>query len=331
MPVSSVRRCPSRSAGPLLFLFVQLLVAWHLSCPQAWAGPGLGFLWQVRGEKPLYLLGSIHLAEPGLYPLDPALRRAFEASDVLVVEADVTGPAEERAARLFMERGMLPADERLEQRLSPRTLERLKARGVDLGAFGFMQPWALALMLQSSELSRLGYDPNLGVDVHFLRLAHKRGMRVEELEGLEAQFDLLADMDRREAEAFLAQTLDELDAVGSLGKEIVGAWRTGDARALEQAIFSETGEDPLAKRIQERIFFERNRTMAARIERYLKDGRAAFVIVGAGHVVGGQGLVALLKQRGHALTQVGSAGPEDVIPPKRPAASATQAGQAPVR
>lgn len=317
------RHCRVRLASLLLCLLV-----WQLLCLPAWAGPGLGFLWQVQGEKPLYLLGSIHLAEPSLYPLDPALQRAFEASDVLVVEADVTGLAEERVARLFMERGMLPTGESLEQNLSDKTLERLKARGVDLGALGFMQPWALALVLQSSELARLGYGPELGVDVHFLGLAHKRGMEIEELEGMEAQFDLFADMDQREAEAFLSQTLDELDAIGSLGQEIVDAWRTGDARALEQAIFSGLGDGPLARRIHERIFFERNRAMAAKIERYLEDGRAAFVIVGAGHVVGEQGLVALLKQRGYSLTQLDPGGPDDAIQPARPVAPQTNAGQA---
>lgn len=314
-----------------LAVFLLSCLLWQLLCLPVWAGPGIGFLWQVQGEKPLYLLGSIHLAEPGLYPLDPALQRAFEASDVLVVEADVTGPAEERAARLFMERGMLPAGESLEQRLPAKMLERLKSRGVDLGTLGFMRPWALALVLQSNELARLGYDPDLGVDVHFLRLAHTRGMKVEELEGLEAQYDLFADMDAPEEEAFLAQTLDELDAVGSLGKEILAAWRMGDARALEQVIFSGLGDDPLAKRIHERIFFERNRTMAAKIERYLRNGRAAFVIVGAGHVVGEQGLVALLKQKGHVLTKVESGVPEIITRPSRQAAQATRAEQVPAR
>ncbi|MFO7595270.1 MAG: TraB/GumN family protein, partial [Desulfocurvibacter africanus] len=83
--MSTVRHCRIRLASLLLVLL--------LLCPPVWAGPGIGFLWQVQGEKPLYLLGSIHLAEPDLYPLDPALQRVFEASDVLVVEADVTGPA----------------------------------------------------------------------------------------------------------------------------------------------------------------------------------------------------------------------------------------------
>lgn len=310
-----------RRIRPAVFLLS--LCVWLLSCLPAWAGPGLGFLWRVQGEKPLYLLGSIHLAEPSLYPLDPALHRAFEASEVLVVEADVTGPGEERAASLFMERGMLPAGESLEQSLSGKTLERLKARGVDLGALGFMRPWALALVLQSSELSRLGYGPELGVDVHFLRLAHAREMKVEELEGLEAQFDLFAGMSPAESEAFLVQTLDELDAIDDLGREIVGAWRRGDVQTLERAIFSGMGDDPLARRIQERIFFERNISMAASIERYLEDGRATFVIVGAGHLVGERGLVALLKQRGYALTQVE---PED-----GPAAPETHAGQAAAR
>jgi uncharacterized protein YbaP (TraB family) len=326
MLMSTIRHCRIRLASLPLVLLVLLLL-----CPTVFAGPGIGFLWQVQGEKPLYLLGSIHLAEPGLYPLDPALQRAFEASDVLVVEADVTGPAGERAARLFMERGMLPAGESLEQRLPAKTLERLKSRGVDLGTLGFMRPWALALVLQSNELARLGYDPDLGVDVHFLRLAHARGMKVEELEGLEAQYDLFADMDPPEEEAFLVQTLDELDAVGSIGKEIIGAWRSGDAQALERVIFSELGDDPLAKRIHERIFLERNRTMAAKIERYLKNGRAAFVIVGAGHVVGEQGLVALLKQKGYLLTKVESGGPGNITQPSRKAVPETCAGQVPAR
>lgn len=279
------------------------LLAWLLlACPPAWAGPGKGFLWTVEGRRPVYLLGSIHLAEPGLYPLDADVERAFAASDVLVVEADVTGPAEARAARLFVERGTLPAGESLSSRLSPAILERLKARGVDLGLYGAMRPWALALMLQSAELGRLGYDPALGVDRHFLLRAHERGMAVEEIEGLDAQFALFADMDATMEEAFLAQTLDELDASAGLARELVAAWRSGDVGALERAIFAGLAADASAEPIYERIFFARNRTMAAGIKSCLDQGRAAFVVLGAGHLVGERGVVALLREMGYTVT-----------------------------
>lgn len=278
------------------------LAAWLLLvCQPAWAGPGKGFLWTVEGKRPVYLLGSIHLAEPGLYPLDEAVERAFAASDVLVVEADVTGPAEARAARLFVERGTLPAGEDLASSLSPATLERLKARSVDLGLYGSMRPWALALVLQSVELDRLGYDPALGVDRHFLLRARERGLAVEELEGLEAQYALFADMDPVMEEDFLAQTLDELDASAALAREIVSAWRRGDTRALERAIFAGLEEDPRAAPVHERIFFARNRAMATKIKAYLEKGRAAFVVLGAGHLVGERGVVALLREMGYTV------------------------------
>jgi len=299
-------RCFAMSSVALVALLL-----WQVHCPTvALAGPGKGFLWLVEGQQPVYLLGSIHVAEPKLYPLAEEIDQAFAAAQVLVVEADVIGLGAAKAARLLVERGTLPPGERLEARLSPETLHKLKARQVDLGRLGAMRPWSLAMALQSAEMARLGYDSGLGVDRHFLRRARERGMVVEEMEGLEAQFALFAEMDQRTEEAFLNQALDELDAAASTARTIVESWRLGDVQALEQAIFTGLDADPDTAGIYERIFFARNQAMAQRIEGYLRGDRAAFVVLGAGHMVGERSVVALLRHKGYTVRDTDSERPD---------------------
>lgn len=327
MPVAVRRLLLSR-------LTVAALLAWAclvLSGP-VWAGPGAGFLWEVKGRKPVHLLGSIHVAEPDFYPLDERVEQAFAASELLVVEADVTGRAETEAARLFVELGMLPAGEDLESRLSQPTLKRLAGHGVDLGRYGSLRPWALAMALQSQELARLGYDPALGVDRHFLLKAKKRGLDVEELEGVAAQYKLFAGMEPAMEEAFLVQTRDELDESGHMARRIVEAWRDGDAETLERAIFAGLVKDSLAEPIYERIFFARNRAMAEGIKACLENGRAAFVVLGAGHLVGERGVVALLREMGYTVTSLENRRRAETAsrvarPEARPAAEPAHGGQ----
>ena len=107
-----------------------LIIAAALFIPQAPAAASSKiFAWEVtKGEKVLYLVGSIHLADASLYPLDPAFTEAFDRSDTLVVEADVTNPEAVMAAQMLMiQKGMYPPGTTVASELSDETFDALKS------------------------------------------------------------------------------------------------------------------------------------------------------------------------------------------------------------
>jgi hypothetical protein len=62
--------------------------------------------------------------------------------------------------------------------------------------------------------------------------------------------------------------------------------------------------DPALRPVYEKLFYERNARMAEALEGMLAQPRTWFVVVGAGHVVGPEGLVALLEKQGHRVRQL---------------------------
>jgi uncharacterized protein YbaP (TraB family) len=149
------------------------------------------FLWHVtQGSKQAYLLGSIHLARESMYPLPQTITRAYDQSDVLVVEADMTADAQARLQQRVLTEGVYPPEDALINHLAPRTIEKLRKKGYAEGPVSRFKPWIVATVIQVMEFKRLGYDEKIGIDQHFLDKA--RGSKpIHPLESLDYQFDLL--------------------------------------------------------------------------------------------------------------------------------------------
>ena len=81
------------------------------------------------------------------------------------------------------------------------------------------------------------------------------------------------------------------------------AWTTGDAKGME-SIMGSLQEDRGMSSMYEKLIYERNRNMAAKIEGYLETKETYFVVVGAGHVVGEKGIVEILRRKGYHVAQL---------------------------
>jgi uncharacterized protein YbaP (TraB family) len=273
---------------------------------------GNSFLWKVtsaEGGGTAYLLGSIHVARPDFYPLAPEIERAFEESKVLVVELDALGPAAGAAQTLLLTKGTYQDGSTLEDNLSADTLKALRAYankgGLPLEALQQFRPWVVALTVSMTEMQKLGFQPTLGVDHHFLTKAHDSKKRIVELETAESQIDLLSGMDKEVADKFLLQTLVGLDELDDLLTKGVAAWKAGDLKTLKEELMDKPlREAPETKPVMVKLFDERNAKMADRVEEFLKGDEQHFVVVGAGHMLGDKGIVKLLEDKGFTVEQM---------------------------
>ena len=262
------------------------------------------FLWLVRSEtNSVYILGSIHLARPDLYPLDHRIEAAFDRSEVLVVEADIRALDPDRVRQWVQAKGMYPENETLQQHLSPRIKAKMAELGIDPGSLGQTRPWLAALTLQAQKLTGLGFDERYGVDRHFLEKASQAKKKVMELESVDFQFRLLGRMTEAEQELFLYSTLVDMEVMDSSITEIVQAWRTGNTDRFAALLFKTYSEHPELRPLMEKLIFERNASMRAKIEKMLQNTRTYFVIVGSGHLVGRRGIIPELKAAGYQVEQ----------------------------
>ena len=292
----------------LSFIFSLLVIfLFAVIAQDSLSQPKKSFLWKVQSKtNTVYVLGSIHYLKKEIYPLDEKIEKAFEQSDVLAVEADVTNIEKVDVQKLFGG-AFYTGNDTLEKHLSPKTYALVKKELNELGASlevaNKHKPWFLAISLVSLEISKLGFDPTYGIDRYFLSKASTT-KKILELESLEYQFHLSSSLPEKEQELFLLYTLKDIKVLEKELDKLVKAWRTGDERGIESIITKTVKEDKRLIPIYERFIYERNRNMASKIEEYLKEKETFFVIVGAGHLVGKRGIIELLKEKGFLLEQL---------------------------
>ncbi len=267
------------------------------------------FIWHLNkaGQRgSLYLFGSIHFGTPEMYPLPRSVADAFVASDTLVVEADIARADPQALAMTVARYGTYQDGSTLQQHIAEDTWQQLSQVAAELGmAPSLLQgqkPWLASMTLSALMLNKLGYQEELGIDRHLLLRAG--GREVIELEGLEFQLRLFEQLTEAEQEAMLLASLEEMDQGKAFFERLFTAWQAGDAAGLE-AVFNEGfDDDPVSQRLFEVIMLARNRRMVQRLEGLAADGRRHFVVVGAGHLPGKEGLLALLAARGYQVRQL---------------------------
>jgi hypothetical protein len=264
------------------------------------------FLWKVTGRSgTMYLVGSIHLLTRDFYPLSATLERAFAESDLLVEEADLAELMSPQAQMQMLSRGMLPANQSLDQVVAPATFQALSARverlGLPIEPLKRFKPWSLALTLAALEWQKAGFESELGLDRHFYDRARQDGKRVQGLETAEFQISRFDGLSMAEQERLLISTLEELDTEMANLSTLTKAWKDGDAPAIERIVLGDLKKEP---QLYQRLLVERNRNWLPALEALANRPGRAFVVVGAAHLVGPDGLITLLRAKGFQVEQM---------------------------
>lgn len=267
---------------------------------------GRSFLWKATfGRGTVYLVGSVHMLTKDYYPLRPALDRAFYESDLLVEELDLGEMLASEAQLALLTRGLLSGGQRLDRLLSSDAFalvsQRVAALGLPLEPLKRFKPWSIALTLLALEWQKAGFDAALGLDKHFYDRAVAEGKTVRGLETVAYQISRFDEMSMPDQERLLVQTLKGLDTEKANVTSLADAWRRGDARSVERVVLEALKTDPLMYR---RLLVERNTAWLPTITELATRPKPSFVVVGAAHLVGPDGLIAALEAQGYQLEQL---------------------------
>ncbi len=274
------------------------------------------FLWQLDYQtNKSYILGSVHFLKKEMYPLPIKIEEAFEQSDVLVVEADISDANMSRFLRLTMEKGMYTGEETLKQNLSEKTYRLtetvLKKNGIDIVFYQKFKPWFLALTISGIELMKMGYNPNFGIDKYFIDRVSAAPVdgtspkkKILELEGIAFQIDLFDCFSKEENDDFLFYSLQEIFQYQKEIDHLVEAWRGGDAAEMEQLLKKNLDKFSELTPMYKKFIDDRNISMTEKIIHFLKTDKMYFIMVGAAHLIGNQGILRLLEQKGVSVSQL---------------------------
>lgn len=282
------------------------LLAFVLVASPLFGQTGKSFMWKVEGEggSAAYLLGSLHVLTPEWYPLNATINKAFTDSKVLVEEIDIGEAADPALMMSALMKAMLPAGQTLDQVIAPSLYAEVKRRaensGLPMMAIQRMKPWLVAITLMAPTLQAAGFKPELGVDQHFYNRAVASGMKRQALETMTYQLDRFDQMSPKLQEDLLKSTMEDLDKEVAGVKEMAEAWGFGNVAAMEKLTLAGLKESP---ELYSRLLVERNNNWMPQVETCVKERAGCFIVVGAAHLVGPDGLPAMLAKKGYRVTQ----------------------------
>jgi uncharacterized protein YbaP (TraB family) len=288
------------------FAITLLILMVFFCAPPVRAAQGShNFLWSVKGARgTVYLLGSIHVLKPSDYPLAARIIEAYAGSRRVMFEADMREMGGKAVQKALLDQGTYKDTTSLKDHISAKTYGLLARKLADAGLpesqFDKYKPWLCAVSLSGAELGRLGFDPRYGVDAHFFTRASGEGKEMIFLETASSQITLLSKTLADRQEDLLKQSLRELEVIGARYEEIRKAWKNGDEGKMEGISSVSLKEYPAVKKA---LFTDRNARWIPKIEALMNKDGDSLVIVGAGHLVGEDGILALLRDKGHLLTQ----------------------------
>jgi hypothetical protein len=262
---------------------------------ERWArgAPDRGVLWRIsRGGHSSYLFGSLHVGKPDWAYPGPALRAAWEATEVLAVELDPADVGPVLAAA--------PPPAPLPPALARRVEAQARAACLPPGALG-----TLPALLQLSTLTLLearhdGFDAGFGQDLMLLARAKAEGRPVQSLESVEEQLAAL-EPDPAELPALVDGGLRQLQRgqVRAPLRRLAAVWSRGDLATLaDYPRWCACADTPAERAWLVRVNDERNVHLAERITALHGAGQRLLVAVGALHMSGPQALPQLLAARG---------------------------------
>ncbi|MCK9181716.1 MAG: TraB/GumN family protein [Fibrobacteraceae bacterium] len=263
------------------------------------------FFWKAekRGQQPIWLLGSIHLADSSFYPLPDVIENAFEWADVVVAELDVNAESTDmETADLVLKEGKLPSGKSLENVVPKVTYLLLDSLAnvwnVPMGAFTTFRPWMVAMQISAIAVERSGFSSEWGIDAELLARASDEKKKIFPLETPAEQIHIFSKSEDSLGIEYLKNTLDEVVAADSFVHEMGSAWKCGNLKTMRALLASDSSEAPF----EDAIYTKRNSRMANSIDSLALAGNKIFVVIGAAHLLGeGDNVVRLLAKRGYKI------------------------------
>lgn len=261
-------------------------------------------VWKVsKGNDFIYVAGTVHVLPASEYPLPTAFNDAYRQADSLVFEAPMPETMAEQQKMLATLQ--YPAGQSLSKQLKPAVrnelTQYLQELGVPLAMVDGYKPGFVAMQLTLIEMTKAGLSGD-GVDKFFLTQAKTARKPLHYLETMEFQIDLIAKIGEEDPDEFIKLSLAEAKDSSAMLKKLIKAWRVGDMGYIDREVLQKSKKDDVAT--YRLMFSERNQRWLPQLQQMFEQPGHEFVLVGAAHLPGDEGVLALLRQAGFTLQQM---------------------------
>jgi uncharacterized protein YbaP (TraB family) len=260
-------------------------------------------VWKVvKGDNQLFIGGTIHVLTQTDYPLPSTFEKAYSQSVKLVFETDMQKMNSPEFQKVMLSKLIYSDGRNLKQVLNEDTYQELEqhlsSRGIPMVNMVNFKPGMVAITLTVIELQRLGLV-GAGVDDFFLLRALNDQKELGQLETVDEQLAFISTMGDGQENEMIAYTLRDIKNLPILMQSIKDAWWRGDIRKLKEVAITPFKKD--FPEVYDEFIVKRNNAWIPQIEAMLKTKDVEFVLVGALHLVGDDGVIAQLAARGYVI------------------------------
>jgi uncharacterized protein YbaP (TraB family) len=252
----------------------------------------------------VYIGGTFHLLTEGDYPLPKAFEKAYVASDELYFETDLsvleTTEFQQKSLHVIMYKDGKTLKTGLNEKTYARFAEYAESRHLDPMQFNSLNPTGIMLTITIMEYQSRGFVAE-GVDKYYYEKARKDTKAIGWFETPDEQLAIIDGFDNEEPNALINYTLDEIDNVDEVVGGLHTSWRSGDMDTL--AKLGLDGFDGYAQ-LYDLVLRNRNNNWMKKIEAMFGDQNIEFVLVGALHLPGKDGVLTQLAQKGYTVEQL---------------------------
>ena len=281
-----------------------LIMAAGSAAPQS-AGHPIS-MWQINGaSNRIYLLGSVHVLRQQDHPIPTAIEKAYQDAEILIMEIDVDDLDPIEMAGIVNELGVIKDGSTLQEIMGPSLYDEAAdyASQLDIPFLMLAQtePWLAAITIEQMMLLRIGFNPEYGIEFHLSAKAGEDSKEILGLESVREQLEFLDKLSLSAQRSLLIQTLRESLNIEENLDLLIDAWRHGDIDFLEENLLAEMQRYPELYRT---LVVDRNEAWVEQIRNLIGEQDDYLIVVGTLHLVGDDGLPALLSEIGITTDQL---------------------------
>ncbi|MEO1707501.1 MAG: TraB/GumN family protein [Pseudomonadota bacterium] len=265
-------------------------------------------MWRMTDDdSEIYLFGTFHLLPAGLQWTTPTFDAAMLATETTFTEADTESPEAVAEIQTAVRRlGLNPPGVTLSSSLGPERAASFGAvaqqYGVPMAQLEPLRPWLAVLSITQIAFQQVGYDPQAGAESTILARAASENDTLGHFESAVSQIEAIASLDEIGEFANTDESLDQLADFAGFAEDMLAIWQSGDVDRLDaELVGSVRNSSEEAFNI---IFKNRNANWVQQIETMMAGEGDYFLAVGAGHLVGEDSVIDMLRDRGFTVTRV---------------------------
>lgn len=257
-------------------------------------------LWEISGNglsKPSYLFGTIHMICKEDFFMPDVVKQKFESSQHVFLEMDMDDP---KMQGKMMKLAMLPTGENLKKLFGndyPMVDSFFKAKaGMGLAVFNQFKPMMVMSMLY---LKMLPCTQTESYETTFMAMAKQQQKDLKGLETIEDQMQVFDNIPDSVEAANILKMIKDFDAQVKQFADMVAVYKEQNI----QKLYASVSSSPDLMEAQDDLLKKRNSNWIPVMEQYMKEGQSFFA-VGAAHLGGDIGLIALLKKAGYKVKAI---------------------------